>query len=208
MPSRSTSTAARLIGLLLVLAGAGCNTIPGMSTTWVVNSVVERGPYLDVTLSNGGDTMRYFTPASETCRNLLRVEQPVGYVSLGQMGQFQTGEVVCVPVGILSLREWRDQRPRPGVPPLPTGQANYRLDYEDKDVAMLRGRFPLVGLIGFVGLGDTIVVLPKTPACTPLLSQSVATIEYRDAGPDPYVLFVGDRRCPVLGLVQPPEGSR
>jgi hypothetical protein len=179
-----------------------------MSTTWVVNSVVERGPYLDVTISSGGSTMRYFTPTSETCRNLLRVEQPVSYVSLGQMGQFGTGDVVCVPAGIGSLREWRDSRPRPRVPPLPSGQANYRLDYEDKDVAMLRGRFPLLYLIGFAGLGDSIVVLPKTPECLPLLSRDVATIEFRDAGPAPYVIYAGEQRCPVLGLVQPPEVAR
>ena len=87
--------------------------------------------------------------------------------------------------------------------PLPARQADYRLEYQDKDLAMLRGRFPLLGLIGWPGMGDTIVLVPQTAACQPLLQKGVATIEYRVAGPDPYVLLAGDKRCPLLGLIQP-----
>ena len=68
---------------------------------------------------------------------------------------------------------------------------------------MLRGRFPLLGLIAWPGMGDTLVLLPQTPPCQALMQQSVATIEYRVAGPDPYVLLEGDKRCPLLGLIQP-----
>ena len=137
------------------------------------------------------------------CRNLLRVEAVVDYVSLGPLGQFQSGGVACDPTGIGSLAAWRDQRPRPEVGPLPARQANYRLEYQDKDLAMLRGRFPLLGLIGWPGMGDTLVLLPQTQPCQALIQRSVATIEYRVAGPDPYVLLDDDERCPILGLLQP-----
>ena len=110
---------------------AGCTNIPGMPTSSTVQSVVERGPYLDVEISQRGATWRYFAPAKEPCRSLLKAEAAIDYVSLGPLGQFQSGQVVCDPVGIGSLAKWRDQRPRPQVGPLPARQADYRLEYED-----------------------------------------------------------------------------
>jgi hypothetical protein len=181
----------------------GCSTIPGMPTASIVKSVVERGPYLDVEISQKGAPRRYFVPAQDPCRSLLRPEAPIEYVSLGPLGQFQSGQVTCDPIGIGSLAAWRDQRPRPMVGPLPARQADYRVEYQDQDVAMLRGRFPLLGLIAWPGLGDTIVVLPRTPPCQELTQRGTATIEYRVAGPDPYVLLEGDQRCPIQGLIQP-----
>ena len=182
---------------------AGCANLPGMSTSSTVETVVERGPYLDVNISRGGSTQRYFAPASEPCRSLLRAEAAIEYVSLGPLGQFQAGEITCDPIGIGSLAAWRDQRPRPEVGPLPARQANYALEYQDEDLAMLRGRFPLLGLIGWPGMGDTLVLLPKTQPCQALIGRGVATIEYRVVGPDPYVLLDGDQRCAILGLIQP-----
>jgi hypothetical protein len=175
-----------------------------MSTASTVDSVVQRGSYLDVNVTSGGSTQRYFAPDSEPCRSVLRAEAAVDYVALGPLGQFQSGDLECDPVGIGSLAKWRDQRPRPQVGPLPARQASYKVDYQDADLAMLRGRFPLLGLIGWPGLGDTLVVLPKTEPCQALLQRGVATIEYRVAGPDPYVLFDGDQRCAIQGLIQPP----
>jgi len=182
---------------------AGCANLPGMSTSSTVETVVERGPYLDVNLSRGGSTQRFFAPASEPCRSLLRAEAAIDYVSLGPLGQFQMGDSICEPIGIGSLAAWRDHRPRPQVGPLPARQASYELEYQDEDLAMLRGRFPLLGLIGWPGMGDTLVLLPKTEPCQALTQRGVATIEYRVAGPDPYVLLDGDKRCPLLGLIQP-----
>jgi hypothetical protein len=195
----STVVACAALSLLL----AGCSNLPGMPTSSSVQTVVERGPFLDVQITQGGKPRRYFTPQSEPCRSLLEPEAPIDYVALGPLGQLQSGEVVCVPVGIGTLAAWRDQRPRPMVGPLPARQADYRVEYQDQDLAMLRGRFPLLGLIAWPGLGDTLVVIPKTPACQPLMDRGTATIEYRVAGPDPYVLLSGDQRCPVQGLIQP-----
>jgi hypothetical protein len=52
-------------------------------------------------------------------------------------------------------------------------------------------------------MGDTLVLLPQRQPCRALIQRSVATIEYRVAGPDPYVLLDDDQRCPILGLLQP-----
>jgi hypothetical protein len=202
---RATDRCAALwIGALAGLGVAGCSTLPGFTSNWTVESVVTRGPFLDVQLSTGGSSRRFFTAAAEPCKSLLHVEAVVEYVDLGPLGQFQSGDATCIPAGIGSLAAWRDERPRPPVGPLPAKQANYVLEYEDKDVAMLRGMFPLLGLIAWPGLGDTLVVVPQTPQCQALIPRGVATIEYRVAGPEPFVLLDGDKRCAVAGLIQPP----
>jgi hypothetical protein len=190
--------------VLALPASAGCATLPGRTTAWVVESVALRGDFLDATVSRAGETQRFFTPASPACGSVLRVEALVEYVSLGPFGQFQSGAESCDLVGIGSLAEWRDRRPRPNVRPLPTRSATYRLEYQDAELAMLRGRIPLVGLLGFVGMGDTLMVLPQSDACRPLIPRGTATIEYRVAGPDPLVLIGDHARCAVLGLIQPP----
>lgn len=192
--------------LALALAGTGltgCRNIPGTSREWVVDSVVERGPYLDVNVSRGNSTQRFFTLADEPCRSVLRAEAAVDYVSLGPLGRFRSGEIRCDPVGIGSLATWRDQRPRPRGGPLPVGQASYRVEWQDQDLAMLRGRFPLVGMLGWPGMGDTIVLVPQAPPCQALLERTAATIQFRVAGPDPLVLFNAGQHCAVLGLIQP-----
>jgi hypothetical protein len=130
------------------LGGAGltgCANLPGSSTSSTVETVVERGPYLDVNVSRGGSTQRFFTPASEPCRSLLRAEAVVDHVSLGPLGQLQSSGVTCDPIGIGSLAAWSDQRPRLEMGPLPAPQASDRLEYQDENLAMLRGRFPLLG---------------------------------------------------------------
>lgn len=195
--------AALALGMLGGLGSAGCAGLPGASSSWTVESVVVRGAFLDVSLATGGSTRRFFTAATDPCKSLLHVEAVVDYVNLGPLGQFQSGGATCIPAGIGSLAVWRDERPRPQVGPLPSKQANFKLEYQDKDVAMVRGMFPLLGLIAWPGLGDTLVVLPQTPPCQALIPSGVATIEYRVAGPDPYVLLDGDKRCALAGLVQP-----
>jgi hypothetical protein len=188
---------------VLGLGFAGCATLPGAKSSWTVESAVVRGAYLDVSFATGGSTRRFFTAATDPCKSLLKAEAIVDYVNLGPLGQFQSGDVTCIPAGIGSLGAWRDERPRPQVGPLPQKQANFRLEFQDQDVVMLRGMFPLLGLIAWPGLGDTVVVLPQTPPCQALVPGGVATIEYRVAGPDPFVLLDNEKRCALAGLIQP-----
>jgi hypothetical protein len=205
--ARSGVGAALSLAVICGLGTAGCSTFPGSTNSWTVTSVVERHGYLDVSFSTGESTRRFFTAATDPCKSLLHVEAVVQYVNLGPLGQFQAGSATCVPAGIGSLAAWRDARPRPQVGPLPSKQANYTLEYQDKDVAMLRGQFPLLGLIAWPGMGDTLVVLPQSATCQALIPAGVATIQYRDAGPAPYVLLDNRSLCELVGLIQP-IGSR
>jgi hypothetical protein len=189
--------------MLCGLGTAGCSTFPGSTSSWTVVSVVERHGYLDVSFSTGGAKERFFTAATDPCKSMLHAEAVVAYVNLGPLGQFQAGGATCIPAGIGSLAAWRDSRPRPQVGPLPSKQANYTLEYQDPDVAMVRGRIPLLGLIAWPGMGDTLIVLPQSPTCQALIPAGVATIQYRDTGPAPYVLLDNRSQCEVAGLIQP-----
>ena len=194
---------ALVLGALLGFGPTGCSTLPGSTSPTTVESVVERGPYLDVSVSMAGAKRRFFTAAGEPCRSLLKPEAAVEYVNLGPLGQLQAGGVSCIPAGIGTLAEWRDARPRPQVGPQPQKQANFKLEYQDADVVMVRGMIPLLGLIAWPGMGDTLLVLPQTPACKALVPVGVATIQYNEAGADPYVLLDDRRVCEVAGLIQP-----
>ncbi len=195
--------AALSLAVLCGLATAGCSTFPGSTSSWTVESVVERHGYLDVSFTTGGGKQRFFTAAADPCKSMLHAEAVVSYANLGPLGQFQAGGATCIPAGIGSLAAWRDSRPRPQVGPLPSKQANYTLEYQDQDVAMVRGMIPLLGLIAWPGMGDTLVVLPQSPTCQALIPAGVATIQYRDTGPAPYVLLDNRSQCEVAGLIQP-----
>ncbi len=195
--------AALSLGVLCGVGSVGCSTFPGATSRWTVESAVVRGDFLDVSFATGGSQRRFFTAATDPCKSLLKPEAVVEYVNLGPLGQFQAGGATCIPAGIGSLAAWRDERPRPPVGPLPSKQANFRLEYQDKDVAMLRGMIPLLGLIAWPGMGDTLIVVPQTPTCQALIPAGVATIEYRVAGPEVYALLDNDKRCALVGLIQP-----
>jgi hypothetical protein len=195
--------AALSLAVLCGLGTAACSTFPGSTSSWTVESVVERHGYLDVNFSTGGSKQRFFTAATNPCKSMLHAEAVVSYANLGPLGQFQAGNATCIPAGIGSLAAWRDSRPRPQVGPLPSKQANYTLEYQDQDVAMVRGMIPLLGLIAWPGMGDTLVVLPQSPTCQALIPAGVATIQYRDTGPAPYVLLDNRSQCEVAGLIQP-----
>jgi len=185
----------------------GCSTLPGATRASIVQSVVERGGVLDAQIAREGSVQRFFAPTSEPCRKLMKKEAAIEYVSLGPLGQFRSGDTTCAPNGIGSLAVWRDQRPRPKVGPLPSRAASYQVVYQDADVAMLRGLFPMLGLIGWPGMGDTIAVVAQSPACQALIQRGSANVVYRVAGPDPYVMLDGEMQCPLEGLIQP-SGER
>ncbi len=183
-----------------VVAQAG---LPGTSISASVSDVAQRGAYLDARIVAGGFDFRLFFPASETCRFLL--EDPVGlrFKWLGVIGRISNDVATCDAVGILSLRAWRDRRPRGAREPLPRAPARYEVVYRDADLAQLRGRFPLARALGFSGSMDLIVVVPNDEVCNNVMRSGTASMEFRASGPKPLVLLDGKRFCLVLGLAYP-----
>lgn len=182
--------------------------LPGVDTPFQVVRSTLRGEYLDVTLSGGGFTLRSFAPASETCREVLEPEARVEWLESGTTGAFRRDGVECNAVGLGSLHEWRERGPRPeavrGESPVPRRQASYRTFYEDDEVVMLRGDFPVANLLGWSSFGDTIAVLPRTAECDGPASRSTSSMEYRAEG-QPALALVGESGlCPIVGLVRPP----
>jgi hypothetical protein len=205
-----------LSGLLLTaLLAAGCSTevkdeilmqtaLPGVPTSASLSLVKERGDYLDVVMESGMRQYRFFLPDEEACRALLVGGQAVTYVNVGPFGQLRTEDAACNPVGILSLTQWRNRRPRREISSMiPRSRAELReVVYADDDLTLVRGRFLLASDIGFVGGQDVIAVIPQVEECQGL--GKTASMEFRHAGKQPYTLINGRQICPILGFVQVP----
>ena len=195
------------------LLAAACSTtqrwqlgIPGSHFDLTVTRVEQRGDLLDVWLQGGDLTLRSFAPASAACARMLRPEELVTW-NQGGSGTFRSGDLRCQAAGIGSLEEWRDRgRATPDLreSPVPSAQADYRIVYEDAEVAFLRGRFPLATRLGWTSLGDTIAVVPKQNECADVLERRVATLEYFARGSPVLALMGRQAPCPIVGLVRPP----
>jgi hypothetical protein len=174
----------------------------------VVSRSVPVAGYLEVDLVGSGLHLDTFTPASEDCAAVLRPEAAVDYVANGPYGVFQRGDQTCDAIGLGSLREWRDRRPsQTNVVMIPRAQADYKVFHQDAKQVLLRGRFPLGGLLGFTGLDDTIAIVPNIPVCQRPIQSGVASMQFNQNGEFPLVLLSGDGECPITALLQPLPGS-
>jgi hypothetical protein len=186
--------------------------LPGARVSAEVRSRGEHGGYLDLEVRTGdaeGPLLRFFADAAaEGCREIVKAPAGVLYSNIGVVGRLLRDELRCDLIGVLSLRELRDRRPRRSGEPLPRSRADYRVVHRDAELALLRGRFGLAGELGWPVGVDTVVALPRGEACDPLLEQSHASMEFRSAGRQPLVLLGAAGPCPVLGLAQPLAGSR
>jgi hypothetical protein len=138
---------------------------------------------------------------------VLRPEASIEWVEVGLFGRARSGEQDCDAVGVLSLAEWRDRRPRPPVRPMPRGPAYYGVVAQDADLALLRGRFPLTGLIGIPGGIDLVAVVPKLARCQGPLGRTTSTITYSDTADAPYAFMSDTGLCPILGFALPLSGT-
>ncbi|HME72933.1 MAG TPA: hypothetical protein VKM54_24135 [Myxococcota bacterium] len=177
--------------------------LPNSKTGFVVLTVAPRGGYLDAVLKGPNFNLRTFAPDTEECRRVLVPEAEVQYVEGHPGGSFQRGDVTCDSAGIGSLAEWRDRRARLSGPPQPRAQASFRRTISDSDVIFVRGRFPLTSLVGWMSFDDTVAVLPNTPSCRKRADEGVASLEFRQAGPDPLILVGAEEPCPLIGLLRP-----
>lgn len=208
--------------LLLLLGGAGCETAasvgrgleqglnPFARTETTVGAVVVRGPYLEAALDGGGLDLRMLAPAGGGCAALLVPEAKVVYAKEGNFGRVDRDGTHCDLVGVTSLAAWRDRQPRGGGGlrdrPLPTATARFRVVHRDPEVVMIRGRFPLAARAGIPGGYDLVALLPVSETCRAPLERGEATLEFRDAGPEPFRLGGEGGFCPVLGFATPLPG--
>jgi hypothetical protein len=178
--------------------------LPGSRIAMTVARVVPRGPYLEVRLRAPGLELVSYAPADARCRELLAEEQEIVYRSGGTGGSYERNGLRCDAAGIGSLEEWRKRRPRPRTrSPVPSAPAAFASIYADADVVLARGRFPLAGLLGWVGGSDTVAVIPNTPICQPPLRSGNATLQYFPGGEPVLALSSEGDLCPILGLLAP-----
>jgi len=180
--------------------------IPGARASAQVELVAERGDQLDVISRAGGRETRFFVPNDAACRSLFTGEQAVSWSNSGRFGRFQAGDRTCDPVGVLSLAEWRDRRPRrQNASVIPRSRADLRERlYVDEELVLIRGRFPQAAQIGITGTADLVAVIPNSPECEGLEVPGSLSMEFRQAGRQPFTLINGRQRCPLLGFVLAP----
>lgn len=177
--------------------------IPGAKTTYQVDAVVPRGPYLDVLLRRADDRIRFFFPDTETCRAVLQTQALVDWSPLGTIGTVSSPIGECTVVGIGSLAAWRDRRGRATSEPVPQARTTFEVVWEDEAYALARGRFPFLNLIGWAGGYDTVALIPKTEACRELLARGVGSIRFRSSGDEPYLFPTDKGPCPLEAILQP-----
>jgi hypothetical protein len=182
------------LGLALALGWTGCAT---PRTSYVLRSA-PRGDLIDASLVTPSGERRFLFPRSPACAEVLAPEAPVVPERGGLWGRFRgAGGAVCEPVGIGTLHEWRKTRPEGEM--APSGAARWDVVYRDDEVFLLRGRFPLAGLVGMAGGHDLVAMVPNDATCRPVAESGHATLVYRSVGDDAYRLG----RCPVLAFARP-----
>jgi len=205
----------------LALGAAGCGMVKGappnpfVPETRYVTARALRGGYLDVNLGGRTNDLRFLFPASETCDAVLRPEAEVAYSARGRYGQINgPGDQPCIPLGVGSLRVWRDKGPRPqpvgssAGSPLPARPARFEVLWRDEAEIFLRGRFPLATWIGMTPAHDLVAVVPNSEPCRQAIRGGQATLEYRFSGPDAYTLMVKPPdKCPVVAFATPPPNA-
>jgi hypothetical protein len=168
-----------------------------------VGPVAEVGGYLLAPIRDDRGELRFFFPTSAECREVIVAEASVGYQRIGPLGRVSRDGVSCDPMGIASLAEWRDRRPRGSRPlnasAVPREPAFFRVLHSDDEAIFVRGRFLIAREIGWIG-DDTVAMLPA--ACSSQAASGNATVEFRSSGPVAFRLL-GQTECPILGFARP-----
>ncbi|MEE8557124.1 MAG: hypothetical protein V3T14_04490 [Myxococcota bacterium] len=198
------------LGLACLLPMLACARIqisdlprrPAATEEVVVSDRSELGGYVVATLTGSRDAIRFYFPSDSGCDLLLRDGATLTWGQLGLLGNVTGPEGRCEPVGRESMGRWRDSRSRPRTRGNPRAVAQFEVVHESSTRLLLRGRFPLVTLVGWVG-DDVIAVLPVRPECQDLLTRREAFMEYRSSGPRVFDLTGTGPRCEITGLIQP-----
>jgi hypothetical protein len=172
-----------------------------------ISEVATVGPYLNATLSGQRFSLRFFFPQSEHCLALIRSGAEQRYLRIGSLGSVVDQEKRrCEPIGVASLREWRDYLPRRRPAHLtPRVQVEFHTLFEGEELVLVRGRFPLALEIRWAAAMDTVAMLPADPSCDEARQRGTATMEYHADGPEPFLLVGDEGSCPILGFAAPLE---
>jgi hypothetical protein len=210
MPMQRRVFASLAFAIVPCLAGCGSTALWqlgfGSGKGFVVERVQPRGPFLEVDLS-GGFALRTYVPPSEDCAFVLAPEKKITYVERGS-GRFEREDRACDAAGIGEPNISRGRQPRssaPGSSAIPRAQATFGVLYEDADVLLLRGRFPLAHLVGWAGGADSVAVVPNEENCQGAITGGVASMEYRASGRISLALVGPGGLCPIVGLIRPPS---
>lgn len=187
--------------------GQSLKELFGFSTPTVL-SVGPLGPYQEAVLKSGRSETRYVFPQSPACATVLEPEAEISYDKRGSVfGSYSRGDQTCTAIGTLSLAEWRDRIARSTMGLAPRGTARYRLVWQDAHWLLLRGRFPLLNLMG-VPSYDLVVMAPNDAACREAAKRGEAAIEYYSSGSNPYALVARGKRCLLSGFALPPDAAK
>lgn len=197
------------IGLSLFLGACATATetlsnlgVPTRAGAAQVLETIQRGGYLVSTLEGERFTLSFMFPATPECSRVLQVPGLVGFTRVGRVGDLERGASVCSANGIASLEAWRDRAARFEV--LSSDAAStYQPFFVDHAAILARGNFPQLSRIGWHPTRDTVVMLPRNPACDAVANASQAQLKYYPTGFPAFTLSVGESHCAVIGVADP-----
>ena len=192
-----------VLGLALLFALPGCFLFPA-PRPWTVHDAREIGGYLAAQFTRDDETLGFYFRPSDDCRAVLRDGAEIFYEKRGPLGTVVLDERQCVPIGIGQLRAWALRNPTPrDLPILPSLPAHFREIQRGDGLVLVRGDFPLAGLVYFHSGRDAVAFLPDTPECATAIEQGGANMQYKRWAADVVWLGSVTAPCPIRGLAYP-----
>ena len=192
-----TGTATQIGDNMAHSVGAPLQARLTSSGTW------EQHPVVDVATDRF--EMKMVLERSPGCQGIMaETVERVNYRNAGNFGRLTSPNDSCDLIGTLNLEAWFGQRSAPrSRAPNPRATATYRVVGSDDSWTYLRGRFPLVGIVGIPGGIDVVVAVPHSPICDLLLERTLVQMEFRRRGTPLVFMARGREECPCEGVIRP-----
>ena len=171
---------------------------------WRVTRVSHHGAYLLAAINSEREGLTFVFEPTEACRQVLQIDGEVRYVGDGPFGRLERGGARCAAIGVGQFASWVRRFNRPlNLPILPRSEATFRKIGEDDEVILVRGIFPLAGLVRVPGGGDRVAFLPNSEICETYVEQGAGPMLYRRTSAEVIWLGGASTRCPILALARP-----